>query len=107
MRKNWSDCAFYSQIDDFIDKDLKEGLEKSKESRHNGTVEDDWDKVQIAVSAHLDCVSLLWVVLSVVHEAWEEPLIFLRKVGLLITIRFQNIMLFFFFTDTHLFLINK
>ncbi|KTG04688.1 hypothetical protein cypCar_00000566 [Cyprinus carpio] len=39
---------YEGKIDDFIDKDLKEGLEKSKESRHNGTVEDDWDKVQIA-----------------------------------------------------------
>ncbi|XP_059406842.1 leukocyte surface antigen CD53-like [Carassius carassius] len=37
---------FENQIGAFIEKDLKQGLEKSKESRGNRTAEDDWDKVQ-------------------------------------------------------------
>ncbi|XP_016140745.1 leukocyte surface antigen CD53-like isoform X2 [Sinocyclocheilus grahami] len=39
---------YETQIEEFINKDLKNGLEKSNESRRNGTVEDDWDKVQMA-----------------------------------------------------------
>ncbi len=66
-RKVHQTVLSYSQIEKFIDEDLKNGLKKSKENRHNGT-SDDWDKVQR-------------------------------------TVRHQNIMLFFFLTSTHLFLI--
>ncbi|XP_016370014.1 leukocyte surface antigen CD53-like [Sinocyclocheilus rhinocerous] len=50
---------YETQIEEFIDKDLKNGLKKSNESRRNGTVEDDWDKVQMAfhccgISNHTD-----------------------------------------------------
>ncbi|XP_058633554.1 leukocyte surface antigen CD53 isoform X2 [Onychostoma macrolepis] len=39
---------YETQIEKFIDKDLKEGLDTSKKSRENGTtVADDWDKVQM------------------------------------------------------------
>lgn len=62
---------FYSQIEKFIDEDLKTGLEKSNKSRLNGTTDDDWDKVQVTVRAS------------------------------------EYYSLFFFFTGTHLFLINK
>ncbi|XP_026067549.1 leukocyte surface antigen CD53 [Carassius auratus] len=37
---------YENQIGAFIEKDLKDGLEKSKDSRSNKTVEDDWDQVQ-------------------------------------------------------------
>ncbi|XP_052411596.1 leukocyte surface antigen CD53 [Carassius gibelio] len=37
---------YENQIGAFIEKDLKDGLEKSKDSRNNTIVEDDWDQVQ-------------------------------------------------------------
>lgn len=51
----------YSQIDTFIDDDLKKGLQNSRNNRqlHNDTIEDDWDKVQTTVSAHLDGFSFI------------------------------------------------
>lgn len=39
---------YESQIEKFIDEDLKKGLDKSKKNRHNGTTDDDWDRVQMA-----------------------------------------------------------
>lgn len=66
MRKKFFRLLVYSQIDTFIDDDLKKGLQNSRNNRqlHNNTIEDDWDKVQTTVSAHLDDVSLLLVVLK-------------------------------------------
>ncbi|XP_042611048.1 leukocyte surface antigen CD53-like [Cyprinus carpio] len=39
---------YETQIDTFIDDDLKKGLQNSRNNRqlHNNTIEDDWDKVQ-------------------------------------------------------------
>lgn len=47
-------CFLYSQIGEFIDKDLRQGIKKSIDSRKNNiTAKDDWDTVQMTVSAHL------------------------------------------------------
>lgn len=54
-RKDVSDCAFFClQISKFIDQDLEAGLKTSIENRQkNITTKDDWDTVQMTVSAHL------------------------------------------------------
>lgn len=51
-RKVHQTVLSYSQIEKFIDDDLKKGLDKSNESRRNGKIDDDdWDKVQVTVRA--------------------------------------------------------
>lgn len=52
-KKMYQILLFYLQIEKFIGEDLKNGLKKSIEDRKNVTDTDDWDTVQLTVSARL------------------------------------------------------